>query len=284
MTTQNDPMKFSEFLESCPPNQSVPIVDLVDLKWYGSNRYYYLTTPEIQLHCTHDNCNGVRFFRCTTGHDFQIDNNQTKDLFLTYLCSNCQSNTKEFAIRALRSKTGDTGMLHKYGEFPVYGPPTPAKLLKLVGGDRELFLKGRRCENQGLGVGAFVYYRRVVESQKDRIFKEIKKVLIQLQAPQSKIDTIDAAIAETQFSKAIDIASPSIPESLFIGGHNPLKLLYRALSEGIHNQSDEHCLGIAASARVILIELSERLSQALKDEAELTHAISRLLSTSDQRA
>lgn len=278
MTVEMETLKFSEFLESRPPNQIFRIQDLMQLKWSGSNQYYFLSTPEIQLHCSHDNCNGVRFFRCTRGHDIHIENNATKDVFLTYICSNCQANTKEFALRAFRESIGEIGMLHKYGEFPVYGAPTPAKLLKLFGGDRELFLKGRRCENQGLGVGAFVYYRRVVESQKDKIFKEIKKVLIQIQAPQSKIDMIDAAIAETQFSKSIDIATPSIPESLFIGGHNPLKLLYRALSEGIHNQSDEHCLGIATSARVILIELSERLSQALKDEAELTHAISRLLS------
>ena len=41
--------------------------------------------------------------------------------------------------------------------------------MKLVGPDRDDFLKGRRCENQGLGVGAFIYYRRVVENQKNRI-------------------------------------------------------------------------------------------------------------------
>jgi hypothetical protein len=35
---------------------------------------------------------------------------------------------------------------------------------------------GRRAENQGMGIGAFAYYRRVVENQKNRIIAEIKRV------------------------------------------------------------------------------------------------------------
>ena len=38
-------------------------------------------------------------------------------------------------------------------------------------------MKGRRCGNLGLGIGAFVYYRRVVENQKSRILDEIIKVI-----------------------------------------------------------------------------------------------------------
>jgi len=49
------------------------------------------------------------------------------------------------------------------------------------------------------------------------------------------------------------------------------------LSDGLHLRSDEHCLEIASSIRVILAELSERLAQALKDEAELNKALSRLM-------
>lgn len=57
----------------------------------------------------------------------------------------------------------------------------------------------------------------------------------------------------------------------------PCLLLHGALSEGVHDKSDEECLEIASSVRVILIELSERLAQALKDEAELNHALKKLL-------
>ncbi len=170
----------------------------------------------------------------------------------------------------------------KFGENPVFGPPIPARLLKLIGPDRDTFLKGRRCENQGLGVGAFVYYRRVVEQQKIRIFKEIVKVSEKIGAPKEKLTILNAAMVEGQFTKALDMAKDAMPESLLINGHSPLKLLYKALSEGIHNLTDEQCLGLASSVRVVLGELSDRLAQALKDEAEITNALARLLTPTKQ--
>ena len=51
---------------------------------------------------------------------------------------------------------GTVGAL-KFGEFPAFGPPVPPRVLSLIGPDKDLFLKGRRSEIQGLGVGAFAY-------------------------------------------------------------------------------------------------------------------------------
>lgn len=269
---------FAEFLESSPPNQVVAISDLIEEKWQGNFRRPFLKTPEIQLHCSEESCNGVRFHRCTKGAATQAEPEKTVNCFITYLCSNCQTSTKTYSIRAYRTNNDYNGAMVKFGEEPAFGPPVPARLLKLIGPDRDNFLKGRRCENQGLGVGAFVYYRRVVEHQKNRILKEIVKVSEKIGAPKDKIDTLNAALMETQFTKALDMAKDAMPESLLINGHSPLKLLYRALSDGIHNLSDEDCLGFASSVRVVLGELSERLSQALKDEVEITNALNRLLS------
>jgi superfamily I DNA/RNA helicase len=147
----------------------------------------------------------------------------------------------------------------------------------LIGPDRDEFLKGRRCENQGLGVGAFIYYRRVVENQKDRIIGEIIKVSEKIGASEEKLEKLRNAIKETQFSKALSVAKDAMPESLLINGHSPILLLHSALSEGVHALSDEECLELAGSVRVVLGELSERLSQALKDEAELAKALSTLM-------
>lgn len=267
---------FAEFLESCPPNQFIEISDLTCEQSVQSGYIQAVSQPAIQLHCNHELCNGTRFFRCIS-LPIKLGNDSIRDVFLSYRCANCQKTTKLFSFRAQTDDSGYSGTALKYGEYPPYGPPTSPKLLKLIGPDRELFLKGRRCENQGLGVGAFVYYRRVIENQKDRILSEVKKVLETLNAPPATIETINNAINEVQFSKAMDIAHPTIPEALFIDGHNPLKLVYRALSDGIHNHSDEHCLEQAASIRIVLGELSDRIAQALKNEAELTHALNKLL-------
>jgi len=46
----------------------------------------------------------------------------------------------------------------------------------MLGDNRDLFMKGRRCESQSLGIGAFVYYRRVVENQRAAILGQIIKI------------------------------------------------------------------------------------------------------------
>ena len=190
---------------------------------------------------------------------------------------------KTFSLAAVRDGFSETsGNCYKFGENPEYGPPTAARLIKLIGPDRDIFLKGRRCENQGLGIGAFVYYRRVVENQKNRILGEIVTVAKKLGAATEAIQELEAAKAETQFSKALASVKDSIPQTLLINGHNPLKLLHSALSDGLHDRDDAHCLTLASSIRVVLAELSERLSQALKDEVELNKALSHLLNRKEK--
>ena len=270
---------LSEFLEGNPPNQLVGIADLSEIKSnVHGQRWARMRTPQIQLHCSHDNCNGTRFFRCVSDNNLDLNNKDYEFFYLTYKCSNCQEIEKSFSLAAkLKGNLTPEGDCYKFGELPTFGPPVSPKLIKLIGPDRDEFLKGRRCENQGLGVGAFIYYRRVVENQKNRILERIINVSEKIGASDQNIDKLKSAISETQFTKAMDLAKSSLPESLLINGHNPLALLHSALSEGVHAMNDEECLTIAGSVRVVLGELADRLSQALKDEAEVTRALSHLM-------
>jgi len=267
---------FSEFLENTPPSQLTNIKDLGILERNAYSDRWILTRPEIQLHCPNEACNGTRFFRCTSNVTGLPDKGY-QFIYISYACSNCQKTKKTFALGADKNDGETSGKCYKFGELPAYGPPVPARLISLIGPDRELFLQGRRCENQGLGIGAFVYYRRVVENQKNRILDEIIKVSKKLSVPQEKIEILETAKVEIQFSKALSDVKDAIPQSLLINGHNPFTLLHSALSEGLHDKTDGECLEIASSVRVVLSELSERLAQALKDEAELNHALSKLL-------
>lgn len=272
-------ISFAEFLETTPPSTLSNVTGMVrPVKGSGGGIVsLYLNHPEIQLHCPNDICNGIRIYRRSDKGSIEVPADDFTFRFISYICSNCQNTKKVFSLAAKSNADGTLGECYKFGELPVYGPPTPARLITLIGPDREVFLKGRRCENQGLGIGAFVYYRRVVESQKNRILDEMIKVSRTLSVPEEKIQRLEAAKSEVQFSKAVASVKDAIPESLLINGHNPLTLLHAALSDGLHERSDEHCLELANSIRVILGELSDRLAQALKDEAELNSAISRLL-------
>ncbi len=276
-------LTMAEFLESCAPNQIVPISDIYENKVVANNWRNVVRTPEIQLHCGTEACNGTRFFRCFFGLN-KILTNEPDNFYLKYRCSNCQATEKVFSVSMFKDDDEEIGQAHKFGEYPPFGPPTPSKLVKMIGPDRDEFLNGRRCENQGLGVGAFIYYRRVVERQKNRILNEIIKVSEKLSADSQQVAILHAAVAENQFSTAMDMAKDALPESLLINGHSPIRLLHSALSEGVHALSDAQCLELAGSVRIVLGELAERLGQALKDEAELSKALSTLMNLKQPQA
>ena len=283
--TEGTSQTLSEFLQSTPPNQWRHISDLClqqNVGPYPNSTSRAINKPELKLHCSDDSCNGVRFFRCTevfSSPGPHLEKNISNYLYVTYRCSNCLRTTKVYSFIAIFDTNEEPhGICYKFGEFPSYGQPVPSKLITLIRPDRDIFLKGYKCENQGFGIGAFTYYRRVVENQKNRILAEIVKVFEKIGVPQDKIDTLREAIKETRFSKALGMAKDVMPESLLIDGHSPILLLHRALSRGVHELSDEECLELASTIRLVLGELSGRLSAILKDQTELTEAVSTLMS------
>jgi hypothetical protein len=267
---------LKEFLESTPPD----FAEEVSQRSYNkpSTGSLCLNEPDLQLHCDSNKCDGVRTYYCTSS-DIYLENEKTNYKFMTYACRNCRAiaTVKTFALAIKGS--GVNGTMQKIGELPPFGPPTPYRVFKLIGEDyRELFLQGRRAENKGLGIGAYAYYRRIVEHQKGRIIDEIRKVAEKLGESDQMLKALTDARTENQFAKVIDMVKGAIPKSLLIDGHNPLLLLHDALSDGIHEFTDDECLRLATSIRIVLIELAERISTALKDHAELKTALGELLS------
>jgi hypothetical protein len=159
----------------------------------------------------------------------------------------------------------------------LLSPPLPSKLISLIGPEKDYFLKGRRAENQGLGIGAFAYYRRVLESQKVRIIDEIIKAAKRLSAAEDVLNELNQARSETRFRDALQKLNHALPQAIMLNGHNPLTLLHAALSEGLHAQTDEDCLALATKIRIIMAAFAERLSSALEDNAELNSAVAQLV-------
>jgi hypothetical protein len=272
--SQQAPPTFAQFLASSPPDRTVEIWDLFES---NSTQAAVLAAPDVVLYCDSDECQGPRKFERTNGY-LRADDQSWGFAFLTYRCRNCRKKTKIYAIAA-RWKSAKVGEASKVGEIPPFGPDTPARVTSLIGPDRELFLQGRRAENRGLGIGAFSYYRRVVESQKGRIIQEIAKAAKKLGAEPEVLKRFEAAAKESQFKKAIEEIKDAIPSTILIDGqHNPLTLLHNALSEGLHGHTDEECLEIAKEIRIVLTDLADRLSQALKEHDELKNAVTRLMS------
>ena len=271
-------ISLKEFFESVPPGKwaMVNVKDNV-IEHFRKNTTFKIGMPLLELFC--EKCKGPRSFESS-------DNAYTRPTsdsheFIEYECNNCVETPRSSKVYALHIKhppgLPPTWFIHKFGELPHFGPPLPPKLITLIRSDRELFSTGRRAENQGMGIGAFAYYRRVVENQKNRIFDEIIKVVHKISKDDPILKELEDAKKEKQFTTSVDKINRAIPHTLMIEGRNPLTLLYVPLSKGIHELSEDDCLKYAHSIRLVLAEFAEKLDQALKESKKINDAVTHLL-------
>lgn len=271
-------LSFQDFFQNVPPGRTALVSDLVTHKQspHGGLRPY-LTQCDLQLHCESELCGGVRAFQPTYSNEV-IAEDDASNRYLEFRCRNCRSTRKTYAVRIRLSAKGPGGEVFKYGEEPPFGPPTPARLISLLGDEREYYLKGRRAEDQGMGIGAFAYYRRVIENKKNAIFAEIIRVAEKIGTSHEIVSELKAAMDEPQFLKSVEAIRHGIPVALRVrGNHDPLTLLHSDLSEGVHELTDEECLERATDLRVVLTELVTQLANVLQENAELEQSVSRIL-------
>ena len=100
--------------------------------------------------------------------------------------------------------------------------------------------------------------------------------MINLNFDQSIIENLEEVKNDNQFKKIIDEFKKYFPKQLLIENQNPLQLLHKVLSVGIHNLTDEECLENARSIRIVLSELALRMKNITEDKNELRDAIKKL--------
>jgi hypothetical protein len=272
------PLNISQALYSIPPGAESPIYGIQNTDEKTGKKEFIVLSNEVNMYCESGSCRGDRLF--APGDPYlSVRVGDPIYRFLEYTCKNCGEAKKKYAVRLSSTKNGSLLVL-KLGEDPPFGEKTPTRLLRILGNDRDSFLKGRRSEHQNLGIGAFAYYRRVVESQKDAILDQVISVAEREGTDQSLVDALRNAKKEVQFTKAVDSLRGAFPPQLLIDGRNPLILLHDALSKGLHALSEEECLDRAQAIRIVLSALAERLSELLKDQSALKNAIDKLSSRS----
>jgi hypothetical protein len=268
-------LSLQEFLETIPPSVERRVSGFATPLSSG----WGFASPDVQLFCPEAVCERPQFFIITDNDTVRIS--PFKDGLLHYICRNCGKTKKTFALR-VQQRSSHSGSLIKIGEWPAFGPPLPARLQRFVQPDRAFLVKGFQSEVKGLGIGAFAYYRRVVEEEKDRLIDEIIKVCERIPGAASFVPGLEQAKKQVQFTKAVEEIADAIPDVLRINGRNPLTVLHRALSKSLHSESDEQCLEAAHAIRVVLAALAERISQLVKEDAEVAKAVGKLMAKDSQ--
>lgn len=278
-------MKMPQFLESVPPYQTRTVRNAWGKKNQGYVVTYLIRPPAISLYCEDTMCKGKRPFDPDTEIYPVHDQAGVSYAFLQYTCRTCRRSHKVISLEMKRNDDeAHSADITKLGEIPTFGPPLPDKLLALADPERMMLDKGYRAERAGLGIAAFAYYRRAVEGIKGRLIDKIIEASKALNAPTDVLADLEAAKAETRFTQAVGVIRHGIPEALFVNGHNPLTLLHDALSDHLHDKTDEECLATATIVRVLLAELAEKLASVFSDRKEVESAITALLKKRQERA
>jgi hypothetical protein len=238
----------AKFLETVPPGEFRRLPRELFLN--DAQGRTILEWPAAEFYC--HKCNGVRYADPDTSTiSFGFDAAQERNSFCDYHCRNCRTFLKRFAVVAYSppAKPEGLGSIAKAGELPLFGPYVPTNVFQLLAEDVDAFRKGLRAEAQGLGIAAFAYYRRVVESQRTHIFDEIIAAAEHVGADSAMIERLKELRQHWRFQKSIDEVRGCLPQILLIEGQNPLELLHPVLSDSIHDRTDEEALEIAGEIR-----------------------------------
>ena len=268
------PIKFEDLLSKYPPGKMHAIRNLGISR--SPTSAPILNKPRLKLYCPADFCRDVRFFDAYQTQKVALTEKWSR-LFLHYSCSNCRSRSKIFAIMARWNAVADEGEAVKIGEWPPFGLQVSARMAPIAGHSKALFQMGHQAEMQGLGIGAMVYYRKLIENQKNHIIDEIIRVARRTHLPEPQIEKLKAARDEKEFKRAVETISDAIPQTLLINGYNPLALLEQALTKGSSVERDHDALKLAAAVRKILTELAERMARALEDQTDLEEAVNTIM-------
>ncbi len=250
-------MILATFLETCPLYKWVALEPSND----GSRFKLSGKFPSINMPCSI--CKSNQTF-CTDNKNpnknsiINLSSYQFLDynLYLeVYECANYHTFAHCFMIKEAR----DGNSIMKVGQHPNWSIEVESYLEKALGRHVREYKNGLINEGHGFGIGAFAYYRRIVEVMIDELLADILELIpSDDKQHQEYREALERAKDDHRADVKIAQVKDLIPAVLRPGGANPLKELHSALSAGLHGHTDEECLDLADHIRVSLKFLIER--------------------------
>lgn len=125
------------------------------------------------------------------------------------------------------------------------------------------YYKGINSLNEGYGIGAMAYFRRIIEKELINIIEDIKTLP---DAHSSEIQNLlDEHSTNPRISTIYENIFDHLPYSLKAIGDNPIKLLYKQTSEALHslseNDSKEKAEKILQLLNFVILKINEERSE-----------------------
>ncbi|TGN17783.1 hypothetical protein [Leptospira idonii] len=233
-----------------------------------------LPKPAILMYC--EICKENHTFNMTNHYwdGFHYTNVSCNGLVvkLEYLCMHCQKEDRLFFIKIANDKK----WLMKIGQYPAWEIRGDRNIEKMLHDFKDYFKKGLVCESQGYGIGAFGYYRRIVEEILDQLLDEISLLL-----SGEDLNQYNVALQKTKQTivaqEKIELVKELLPPILRPNNMNPLQILHSALSEGLHARSDEECLEYSDQCRSIIIFLVNQIQISKNSAKDFSESMKKVL-------
>lgn len=201
---------------------------------------------------------------------------------MRYVCASCKSYRHYFYVEfgcdsqpKSDAKTF-TGWVRKIGQRPPWEISINPSLEKALGTKSKIYKNGLVCESQSYGIGAYAYFRRITEEVIDELLESINELIDETN--QSDYVAALKKVKKTRITEEkIKLVEDLLPSTLQPDGYNPLKALYSALSDGLHNKSDEECLEKAEAIREILVYLLEQIESHKQKSKRFSEKMKKLL-------
>lgn len=178
-------------------------------------------------------------------------------------CSSCRKYSVDFLLNAYSKKPKresnggvqdgkkqESIFLRKIGQLPAFEFKGDKEILNYLSEeDAKFYNKALLNISTSNGIGAFAYFRRIIEN-------EIKRLVTDISTLSDNETEMAEAITKYeqnhQMNTLIDKLTGHLPSSFSSLGDNPIKLLYEQASIGIHSLSEEECLDKAMNIDTVL--------------------------------
>jgi hypothetical protein len=201
---------------------------------------------------------------------------QSSPCYLEYQCSDCEKIWVLFLLRVVSA--ANNAQVEKIGQFPEPSIQTSRKLQEQLGEDIDFYRKALICRNQGYGIAALAYFRRVVEDKTSELIDTVADLAEAHGIPRDDVQKLRAAKTEKSYDKKLEVAATLVPTSLQIGGINPLGTLHDLLSQGMHGLSEDDCLQIAEDIRDVFEHIFTTLRTQVEDRQSFIEKAKKLAS------
>lgn len=219
--------------------------------------YTFIEIPEIRLFCPI--CDSENTFvsnHITLGHRHQHPSSTPKLVAdklgtVTYVCASCHDYRQSYFLYF----DLNLSYIMKIGQYPAWSTPIERYLEEVLGIYKSMYRKGLVCESQGYGIGAYAYYKRIIENIIDRLLGLAGELLEDDRDVRAYQKALEQTRKNPVAEDKIAIVKDLLPKSAGPHNMNPLSVLYDNLRAGIYAQTDAEYLEIAGSIREVLVFL-----------------------------